>query len=387
MKLPLASVILATLGLLSPGSLRAETAAAAPAYPPHTVAGTELRVLPRTRSDRLYQLHIALPASFHEHPRRKYPVVFVTDGYWDFTTVVATMGNLTYGKNLPEMIVVGLGYAGENLDYNDLRVDDLSPLQLNGHGGHAAEFLGLIETVAIPLLEKEYRADPAHRYLMGCSLGGLFSLYAMLTKPALFQGYVADSPAVEYLWNFERAFVAAGRTADARVYIAMAENDESSFRQIGVDFYRALKADGIVQGGLMYRTNADVRHAGGKPLTYTQGLLYVATPIAPETGASPDWGRKGRPHFVVNFRPAVAPAGVAPTPASEELLRTHAAFLDRLVADKQAGGVGRTPPGLNLNYSMVTVSAPNRVAVEALVRTDPAVQAGVLSFDIVQAED
>jgi len=383
MKLPLAFVILATLGLLSPGYLRAETPVAAQAYPPHTVAGTELRVLPRTRPDRLYQLHIALPGSYRDHPGKKYPVVFVTDGYWDFTTVTATVGNLSYGKNLAEMIVVGLGYAGDNLDYNDLRRDDLSPLVMNGSGGHAADFLSLIETVAIPLLEKEYRADPAHRYLMGDSLGGLFTLYALLTKPTLFQGYVADSPAVVYLWNFERAFVAAGRTTNARVYLAMAENEEKSFRQLGLDFYRTLKADGVVPAGLMYRTNADVRHAGGKPLSYTQGLLYVAQPIAPETGVADAGTSTDTPRFVVNFRPANAVVAAA----SDEALRAHAAFLDRLVSSKKAETVGHTPPEQKLHYSMLFLMAPDQAAAEALVRTDPAVKAGVLAFDVVKAED
>jgi len=176
-------------------------AASAPAYPPHVVPNTELRVLPRTRPDRLYQLHIALPEGLREHPETKYPVVFVADGYWTFTTVAAICANLTFGKNVPPMLVVGLGYAGDNLDYDKLRGTDLLPVTSHGSyetdGAGAKEFLAMIETSAIPLLEKDYHADPAHRYLMGCSAGGAFALYAMLMKPELFQGYVADSPWVD----------------------------------------------------------------------------------------------------------------------------------------------------------------------------------------------
>ncbi len=162
--------------------------------------GTELRVLPRTRPDRIYQLHIALPDSFRTHPEKKYPVVFVTDGYWDFATVAATCSNMAYDQNVPEMLVVGLGYAGENLDYEMLRAGDLNPVVVHGifdGGGQSDQFLHMLETQAIPLLEKEYRADPAHRYLMGWSAGGLFTLHTLLTKPELFQGYVADSPSVD----------------------------------------------------------------------------------------------------------------------------------------------------------------------------------------------
>lgn len=388
MKLLPRSFALAALGLVAGGLLRADVPAATRIYPPYVVPNTELRVLPRTRPDRLYQLHIALPASFHEHPEKKYPVVFVTDGYWDFTTVVATYGNMYYGKNLPEMIVVGLGYAGENLDYDRLRRDDLTPMLGNGQGGQAAEFLGLIETVVIPLLEKEYRADPAHRYLMGCSLGGGFTLYAMLTKPELFQGYVADSPAVDALWNFEHAFVAAGRATDARVYLAVAENEPKFFRQLAVDFYRRLKADGIVKRGLAFRENAHVRHAGGKPETYTQGLLFVTAPIAPETGVSTDWltDPQGRPGFLVNFWPQRAATSGVPDTAENEALRGHAAFLARLV-DQQHAIASGSPPEQHLHYSTITLFAADGAAVGALVRTDPTVRAGVLAYEIVPAED
>jgi predicted alpha/beta superfamily hydrolase len=379
--------VVTVLVLFAAGWLRAEAPAAAPVYPPHVVPGTELRVLPRTRDDRLYQLHIALPASFRDHPEKKYPVVFVTDGYWDFTTVVASVGNMVYGKNLPEMIVVGLGYAGEHPDYDRLRRDDLLPMVENGTGGGAAEFLGMIQTVVIPLLEKEYRADPAHRYLMGCSLGGGFSLYAMLTKPALFQGYVADSPAVSSLWNFEQACVAAGRTTDARVYLAVAENEPKVFRQLAVDFYRRLQVDGIVKGGLAFRENKNLRHAGGKPVTYTQGLRFVTTPIAPESGVSTDWlsDPADRPGFLVNFRPKM-PAGALP-PAAEAALQEHGALLVRWLTEKRIASEELSPPGTDLTYSNLTVFAVDPAAVEALVRSDPAVQAGVLTYDIVPAVD
>ena len=64
-------IFAAVLGCSSTGLLHAETD-----------TNTEVRVLPRTRPDRLYQLTIALPPSFREHPDRKYPVILVVEGYW-----------------------------------------------------------------------------------------------------------------------------------------------------------------------------------------------------------------------------------------------------------------------------------------------------------------
>lgn len=132
---------------------------------PHTVC----RVLPRTAPDRLYKLLISLPDSFDKNPNRKYPVILVADGYWHFTTVVGFAGGLAYGKHIPESIVVGLSYDGENLDYAKMRGMDLEAGTWHGQFEtevHAEKFLDLIETQVLPLMEREYRADPGHRYLM-----------------------------------------------------------------------------------------------------------------------------------------------------------------------------------------------------------------------------
>src|SRR5512140_4013853 len=100
----------------------------APSYPPHTIPGSELRVLPTNGAGRHYQLSVGLPASYARETGRRYPVVYVTDGYWDFQKLDAIRGSLVFDKVAPEVIIVGLGYAGENLDYGDLRAWELSPV-------------------------------------------------------------------------------------------------------------------------------------------------------------------------------------------------------------------------------------------------------------------
>src|SRR5690606_11174245 len=82
--------------------------------------------------------------------------------------------------------------------------------------GHAAEFLATLDAEILPLVEREYQGDPQWRVLGGSSLGGLFTLYAMLERPELFRAYVAISPATSYEgeWLFgleERAAAPGGR--------------------------------------------------------------------------------------------------------------------------------------------------------------------------------
>src|SRR6478736_5068495 len=81
-----------------------------PDYPLQTISNSQLRVLPKTVPDRTYQLHVGLPPSYAKDPNRKYPVVYVTDAYWDFLKLAAIRSALLNDKVVPGVIIVGLGY-------------------------------------------------------------------------------------------------------------------------------------------------------------------------------------------------------------------------------------------------------------------------------------
>jgi hypothetical protein len=52
----------------------------------------------------------------------------VADGYGYFSAAYAAYGSLSYDKTIPEAMIVGLDYAGDNLDYFSMRDDDLLPM-------------------------------------------------------------------------------------------------------------------------------------------------------------------------------------------------------------------------------------------------------------------
>lgn len=273
----------------------AQTPGAAPVYAPHSMPGTLLRALPKNADGRSYQLHIHLPASFASEPKKRYPVLFVTDGYWDFATVVSSYNNLHYDKVVPEFITVGLGYAGDNLDYGQLRGWELSPVRLNplsADSGNADKFLAALEREIFPLMERDYRADPAQRYLAGSSLGGLFTLHAMYARPDLFKGYIAASPAIvvgnDWIIGRAKAHAAAGKPIKARLYVTGAEYEWPAFLA-GIKRYQALLPE-LKHPELVWqnRTIDGERHAGTKAESYTRGMRFVFEPIAPEKGMSKD---------------------------------------------------------------------------------------------------
>jgi predicted alpha/beta superfamily hydrolase len=267
-------------------------AADAPAFPPHTIGNSQLRVLPRNADGREYQLHIGLPASYAKDKDRRYPVFFVTDGYWDFEKMHVIRGSLVYDKVVPEFIIVGLGYPGENLDYGRMRRWELSPVQFDGdpRTGRAGNFLRALETEIIPFVEREYRIDPENRILAGASLGGLFTLYAMYSKPQLFSGYVAATPAVvvgnDWLIDYEESFVAENRALSTRLFVSVGENESPAFRRAIMRYHERVSSRKHEGLAYQFRVIDGERHAGMQSESYTRGLRFVFKPLAPETGPS-----------------------------------------------------------------------------------------------------
>jgi len=375
---------LAVLCLIA-GNLVGADLAPAPGYPPYVLPNTFCRLLPRTAPDRIYELLISLPASFAKDPQRKYPVILVADGYWHFATVASLVGGLAYGKHIPESVVVGLSYAGENLDYGNLRKQDLISGRWIGtfvEDDHSERFLDLIKTQVLPLLERDYRADPMHLYLVGSSAGADFTLFAMLSEPQLFQGYVADSPFALGMWNRERDFVASGRTVDGRVSISSAGNEWTEYRKWIPMIYERLKRDGIVKGGLVYRETPGVRHGAGVAEAYMRGLMYVMEPLAPEKGVAMDMFVEppGKRSFMVSFW---IPKTTALSEAVAAARRDHEAFMAKLIAEKRAAVEHLDPEDVPESGGALVVDAGSRAEVVAMVTEDPAVKAKMVEYEVL----
>jgi predicted alpha/beta superfamily hydrolase len=60
---------------------------------------------------------------------------------------------------------------------------------------------------------------------MGCSLGGLFTMYSLFTHPEMFQRYVAASPAFMWdnnvLYQFEKKYAANKSNRPAKLFMCV----------------------------------------------------------------------------------------------------------------------------------------------------------------------
>lgn len=132
----------------------------------------------------------------YEKNKLAYPVLYMTDGDAHIGHTASTIEFLSRNGRMPEMIVVGITNTDRTRDLTPTKATGPNAAQFPTAGG-ADNFLKFIETEVIPEIEKRYRVQP-YRVLAGHSFGGLFAVHALITRPELFNSYVAVSPSLQW---------------------------------------------------------------------------------------------------------------------------------------------------------------------------------------------
>jgi predicted alpha/beta superfamily hydrolase len=146
------------------------------------------------------RLLVHLPDSYARQPSRRYPVLYVLDGERQDLHTAATARVMARLGSMPEVLVVGVvnpSRATRLRDYNPPYPAEEDNDKVTDRQGD--RFLRFLETEVIPYIEGRYRTQPT-RMLAGHSLGGLFALYTLFERPALFQARFAFSAS---LWVAE----------------------------------------------------------------------------------------------------------------------------------------------------------------------------------------
>jgi hypothetical protein len=218
------------------------------------IPSTEAQVLRSFAADQEYLISVALPFHYHERPEQTYPVIYVLDANLFFGMVVdmvrAMNVRVPFCNELPDAIIVGIGYptsgslAESHAQVMHLRMRDFLPhadewaenfIRENFPvanplaGGGADRFLKFIHQELAPMIESEYRADPADRTLLGHSWGGLFALYTMFLQPRFYQRYVVVSP--DLYFDYEQIFAEHYDSFPIRLYLGIGESEMGAEEQ------------------------------------------------------------------------------------------------------------------------------------------------------------
>ena len=194
-----------------------------------------------------YEVQVALPASYGVTPDKRYPVLWLTDGPQLFHLAVGLLNTLIFGGLAPEMIVVGVGCAGEEgvAEFGRRRIIDLVPpgtsiffdgpcsdflrkMDIPIGARQAHDMLTFLIDELRPALTKSYRMDDDHG-LMGHSAGGMFTNYALFARPGSFRRYIIGSPSSNAVdkaaFRLEEAYAAANADLKADIFFGAGEKE------------------------------------------------------------------------------------------------------------------------------------------------------------------
>ena len=222
--------------------------------------------------DRLLTIH--LPRDY-EDTLLSYPVLYLLYGqdinnY--FAEAVIISEKLGSTGEIPPVIIIGVA--------NTNRYRDNLPAEIEGRpdSGGAVNYLRFFEEELIPFVEKNYRTKN-FRILAGPQAGAVFSLYALITKPGLFNAFLTENPFMNpenaaFLFPAAESFFKKTRSLKNFLYIKCEKNERPQDLEYVENFAQLLEShtpDG-------FRFKVDIQEPSGyfiAPLPFKEGLRML----------------------------------------------------------------------------------------------------------------
>ena len=201
---------------------------------------TKEHIIKSSFNNKLYQLYVSLPRNYIRVDTIHYPVLYVLDGKFSFTSFHSIREVLDLGKEIKDVIIVAIDDSSQtDTDwladrYNDFTFSSIPqsdtqwsklmniPIEKLKSGG-AELFLSTFQNDIIPFIDNHYKTS-ADRGISGHSLGGLFAGYCLVRKPDLFKRYSINSPS--FWWNnnemlsLENSFAKQSKSISANAFFS-----------------------------------------------------------------------------------------------------------------------------------------------------------------------
>jgi alpha-glucosidase len=201
----------------------------------HT-ASPNVQVLPQPLTmpglNRERTIRVYLPPGYSASNQR-FPVLYMHDGQNLFDEATSFLGEWGVDETLDELakkrgfklIVVGIDNGAEN------RIHELSAWDSAKYGkGEGRQYMAFIVDVVKPYIDRHYRTKPdrTNTAIMGSSLGGLISHYAIYEYPQVFSKAGILSPAYWYAPAVFDFTAARSLSTGAKIYFyAGGKEDEN----------------------------------------------------------------------------------------------------------------------------------------------------------------
>lgn len=171
------------------------------------------------------KIWVYLPKNY-EKSKKNYSVLYMHDAQNLFDSKTSYAGEWNVDEKLDsinaQLIVIGIEHG------NDKRMEELTPFKNEKYGGGNADaYLDFIVKTLKPQIDKTYRTKTKKKntLIMGSSLGGLVSFYALLKYPQVFGKAGVFSPS---FWFSDKIYDAAENTKKIKSKIYFLCGDEES---------------------------------------------------------------------------------------------------------------------------------------------------------------
>ena len=191
----------------------------------YNLYNTQKKIIVSKSVEDTFHIFISLPDSYGNSDKR-YPVLYVLDGDVAFGMAASITRYLQIGDNIPELIVVGIGYGSLDKSAGKKRRRDYRPTAEDG----AENFLVFLKYKLIPHIDSIYRTVEDERTISGYSIGGLFALYTLFTYPETFNRYIVGSPYLVWdnssIYNYEEN--SSEKIDDSKISLFISVGSEES---------------------------------------------------------------------------------------------------------------------------------------------------------------
>ncbi|WP_264565081.1 alpha/beta hydrolase [Flavobacterium sp. N3904] len=178
---------------------------------------------PQLKTSRKIWLY--LPKNY-ETTTKKYPVIYMHDAQNLFDAKTSFAGEWNVDEKLDslnaQVIVVGIENGGEK------RLEELTPYKNEKYGGgNADKYLEFIVNTLKPEIDKKYRTktNAKNTTIMGSSLGGLTSFYAVIKYPKVFGKAGVFSPAFWINRKDINEYMASSKKVTAKIYFLCGDSE------------------------------------------------------------------------------------------------------------------------------------------------------------------
>ncbi|MCE7990484.1 MAG: alpha/beta hydrolase [Roseivirga sp.] len=239
------------------------------------LANTRQFTLHSTAVNDDFEIMVGLPFGYAQSNTR-YKVLYVLDANVTFGMVNDIQTLMSFEPEHPALIVVGIGYKDFG-NWIQKRSRDYMPSTAGkapGSGG-TDKFLSFLENQLIPEVDKKFKTNGSN-LIYGHSTAGLFGLYSLFTRPALFEGYIITSPSVDEDNGFSHNLFKSpsGSTEPARVFISYGNREKASFQSAYKSFLEVFKAWKGEKMTLQSQ-ELDASHMSSMAPAFVKGLEFV----------------------------------------------------------------------------------------------------------------